>query len=147
MERKTDACKRNANCRLCSCAFTDDTFDAEAYARLMDGVVEFHFWTLQYTTLAPEAGRLLCGVGKCPQCGKIFCDGTLIPADKEGDGLLAAVYRWFYQRVYTHKHEYIASRDRFRAEFLKLFAEKDQTEVRDWLARPENQHISQTYKN
>jgi hypothetical protein len=140
-------CKRNANCRLCACAFNDGAFDVDAYARLMDGRIEFHFWTLQYTTLAPEEGRRLCGVGKCPQCGKIFCDGILIPADKAGGELLAAVYRWFYQRVYVHKHEYVASRDGFNAEFLKLFAEKDRPEVRGWLARPENQQLSQLYRN
>ena len=51
-------------------------------------------WVLEYRTIAcHEDGRILYITGKCDRCGGFMRSGTSVPANLNGDELLAYIYR------------------------------------------------------
>lgn len=125
---------------------------AELYARCFVPTA----WVLEYRTIAcHEDGRILYITGKCDRCGGFMRSGTSVPANLNGDELLAYIYREMERfRPYDgHDQEkgtycgYISQRCKWyqqqddlmqemrNKQFLSLFRAEDQVAVEDWLAR------------
>lgn len=100
-------------------------------------------WDLDYTDLSRPEKRRLCLVGRCRICGGRLCHELDASDELAGNDFLAAIYRSLYQ-VHNPGGRYMPSWE-FRVRFIQMFHEPDQGFVREWLDRPENQHISQMY--
>ena len=145
-----EKCLSTLGCEMCSCVFKGNSpgteVDIEMYIKLK-GYQETLYWMLIYNTLEAEPDRRLCRVSKCKKCGKLYCEGMVLPDDKSGDSFLAAVYQWFYQEASNIMNELVASKSKFDEAFSNLFDDKDKLFVKRWLTLPENQHIFNMYRN
>ena len=101
-------------------------------------------WELDYTDLSRPEKRRLCLVGKCRICGGRLCQELDASDELAGDDFLAAIYRHLYQ-VHNAGGRYMPSWE-FRARFIHMFLAPDQSFIRGWLDRPENQHIFRMYR-
>lgn len=102
-------------------------------------------WELDYTDLSRPEKRRLCPGGQVPAsaAGRL-CQELDASDELAGDDFLAAIYRHLYQ-VHNAGGRYMPSWE-FRARFIHMFLEPDQSFIRGWLDRPENQHIFRMYR-
>lgn len=88
---------------------------------------------LEYTTLEPEEGRLLCKIGRCRVCGKRLCYGNELPAQSTPDDLLAEIFRRTFQMWMDSNERLPGGMDCFTSLFLSLFHESDREFVCEWM--------------
>lgn len=94
---------------------------------------EFTGFELYYTTLEPEAGRLLCKVGCCRVCGKRLCIGEDLPDESAPDDLLADIFRRTF-RMWNASGKCLPDGvNTFTDLFLSLFHEPDREFAGEWL--------------
>ncbi len=119
---------------LCTCV---DWGKDDLAARIHHIICNFEFtgFELNYTTLEPEAGRLLCKVGRCRACGKRLCIGEDLPDESTPDDLLADIFRRAFRMWIADSKSLPDGVDTFTDLFLSLFHEPDQEFVGEWLKR------------
>ncbi len=96
---------------------------------------EFTGFELEYTSLEPEKGRLLCKVGRCRTCGKRLCIGEDLPDESTPDDLLADIFRRTFRMWNADGTRLPDGVDTFPNLFLPLFHEPDREYVGEWLKR------------
>ncbi len=96
---------------------------------------EFTSFELNYTTLEPEKGRLLCKVGRCRICGKRLCIGEDLPDASTPDDLLADIFRRAFRMWNADGACLPDGTDTFTDLFLSLFHKPDREYTGEWLKR------------
>ena len=118
---------------LCTCIDWDKADLADKIHHVISNF-DFTGFELNYTTLEPEKGRLLCKVGRCRICGKRLCYGDDLPAQSTPDDLLADIFRRALQ-MWDSTHEPLPDgAECFTDLFVSLFHEADRERVNKWLA-------------
>jgi hypothetical protein len=119
---------------LCDC---QDNKDIGALIAHMATHFTFQRFALDYHTLEPETGRMLCMIGQCTTCGKRLCCGVSLSGNCAPGELLADIYQWAEKRLPANIPDRMTVMGN---EFIAMFHQEDQLYVRQWLE--ENQMIA-----
>lgn len=117
---------------LCTCV---DWKTGELDKRIHHLVCNFELtgFDLEYTTLEPEEGRLLCKIGRCRTCGKRLCFSEELPVQSTPDDLLAEIFRRAFRMWMDSNERLPGGMDCFTDLFLSLFHESDREFVCEWM--------------
>ena len=128
---------------LCTCDPVRGGDSFRMAVHLADNMTDVD-WRLSYNSLMDIHPYQLCMVGKCRICGGRLCVEQKPFGIITTDDFLAAAYRLLHQ--FHHNLAQPLSTKAFRAKFVEMFRKEDRASIEDWLARPENSHVSRMYR-